>query len=77
MYDELEIGSVIGKGSTGVVLQAIHKPTGTRLALKVSGVVAFLCQVPTTKLLVEKVKGRLPISRGDVGVLMGTGDQYV
>lgn len=37
MYDELEIGNVIGKGSTGVVLQAIHKPTGIKLALKVGG----------------------------------------
>jgi hypothetical protein len=35
MYDELEIGDVIGKGSTGVVIAAKHKPTGTHLALKV------------------------------------------
>ena len=34
-YEDLEIGSVIGKGSTGAVLEAVHKPTGTRLALKV------------------------------------------
>lgn len=34
-YEDLEIGPVIGKGSTGAVLEAVHKPTGTRLALKV------------------------------------------
>lgn len=34
-YEDLEIGQVIGKGSTGAVLEAVHKPTGTRLALKV------------------------------------------
>ena len=34
-YEELEIGEVIGKGSTGAVVEAVHKPTGTRLALKV------------------------------------------
>lgn len=35
-YDELEIGTVIGKGCSSVVLQATHRPTGTPLALKVS-----------------------------------------
>lgn len=35
-YDELEIGNVIGKGCSSVVLQATHRPTGTPLALKVS-----------------------------------------
>jgi len=34
-YEDLEIGAVIGKGATGAVLEAVHKPTGTRLALKV------------------------------------------
>ncbi|EKU20136.1 ser thr kinase [Nannochloropsis gaditana CCMP526] len=37
-YEDLEIGKVIGKGSTGAVLEALHKPTGTRLALKVINV---------------------------------------
>lgn len=35
VYDDLEIGKVIGKGSAGVVLAAVHKPSGLRLALKV------------------------------------------
>ena len=34
-YDELSIGDIIGKGSSSVVLQASHKPTGSPIALKV------------------------------------------
>jgi serine/threonine protein kinase len=34
-YDELEIGEMIGRGSSSVVLQAYHGATGTPLALKV------------------------------------------
>lgn len=35
IYDELEIGAMIGRGSTSVVLHGIHGPTSTPLALKV------------------------------------------
>lgn len=35
MYDELEIGAMIGRGSTSVVLHGIHGPSSTPLALKV------------------------------------------
>ena len=34
-YHELSIGEIIGKGSSSVVLQATHKPTGTPIAMKV------------------------------------------
>ena len=34
-YDEIEIGEMIGRGASSVVLHAIHGPTGTPLALKV------------------------------------------
>lgn len=34
-YEDLQIGEIIGHGSTSVVLQATHGPTGTPLALKV------------------------------------------
>lgn len=34
-YEELEIGTVIGKGCSSVVLQAQHRPSQTPLALKV------------------------------------------
>jgi hypothetical protein len=34
-YEDLEIGDVIGKGCSGIVVAAVHKPTGTPLALKV------------------------------------------
>jgi serine/threonine protein kinase len=34
-YHELLIGDIIGKGSSSVVLQATHKPTGTPIAMKV------------------------------------------
>ena len=35
VYHELSIGEIIGKGSSSVVLQATHKPTGTPIAMKV------------------------------------------
>lgn len=35
VYDELEIGDIIGRGCSSVVLYATHTPTGTPLALKV------------------------------------------
>eukprot|EP00622_Pseudochattonella_farcimen_P006863 FR742734.1.p1 GENE.FR742734.1~~FR742734.1.p1 ORF type:complete len:329 (+),score=29.23 FR742734.1:62-988(+) len=34
-YDELELGEIIGKGSTSMVIKARHTPTGQVLALKV------------------------------------------
>lgn len=33
-YDELEIGQIIGRGSSSVVLHGVHAPTNTSLALK-------------------------------------------
>jgi mitogen-activated protein kinase kinase 1 len=33
-YDELEIGQIIGRGSSSVVLHGVHAPTNTPLALK-------------------------------------------
>lgn len=35
LYEELSIGEMIGRGSSSVVLQGVHAPTGTQLALKV------------------------------------------
>uniref|UniRef100_A0A6V1SQ10 mitogen-activated protein kinase kinase n=1 Tax=Heterosigma akashiwo TaxID=2829 RepID=A0A6V1SQ10_HETAK len=35
VYEELQLGEVIGSGASSVVLQAVHLPTGTPLALKV------------------------------------------
>ena len=35
LYEELVIGDMIGRGSSSIVLQAYHAPTGTPLALKV------------------------------------------
>jgi len=35
VYDEIEIGEMIGRGSSSVVLHGVHGPTGTPLALKV------------------------------------------
>jgi mitogen-activated protein kinase kinase 1 len=35
LYEELIIGEMIGRGSSSVVLQGVHAPTGTQLALKV------------------------------------------
>lgn len=35
LYEELRIGEMIGRGSSSVVLQGVHAPTGTALALKV------------------------------------------
>ena len=35
VYDELEIGHMIGRGACSVVLHGVHAPTGTQLALKV------------------------------------------
>ncbi len=34
-YEDLEIGDMIGRGSSSVVLHGVHSPTGTPLALKV------------------------------------------
>lgn len=34
-YEDLEIGEVLGRGASSVVLHAMHAPTGTLLALKV------------------------------------------
>eukprot|EP01031_Cornospumella_fuschlensis_P027372 gene27372-33062_t len=34
-YEELRIGEMIGRGSSGVVLRGMHGPTGTPLALKI------------------------------------------
>lgn len=34
-YEELVIGEMIGRGCSSVVLRAVHRPTGTPLALKV------------------------------------------
>ena len=34
-YEELVIGDMIGRGSSSIVLQAYHAPTGTPVALKV------------------------------------------
>ena len=36
VYDEIEIGDMIGRGSSSIVLHGVHGPTGTPLALKVS-----------------------------------------
>lgn len=35
VYEEIEIGEMIGRGSSSVVLHGVHGPTGTPLALKV------------------------------------------
>lgn len=35
LYEELIIGEMIGRGSSSIVLQGVHAPTGTQLALKV------------------------------------------
>ena len=35
LYDELEMGDIIGRGASSVVIHGIHAPTGTPLALKV------------------------------------------
>ena len=35
VYDELEMGEIIGRGSSSVVLHGIHAPSGTPLALKI------------------------------------------
>lgn len=35
LYEELRVGELIGRGSTSIVLSAVHAPTKTRLALKV------------------------------------------
>jgi len=35
LYEELEIGELIGRGSTSIVMSATHAPTNTKLALKV------------------------------------------
>jgi serine/threonine protein kinase len=35
LYEELEMGDMIGRGSSSVVLHGVHGPTGTMLALKV------------------------------------------
>lgn len=35
VYEELEMGDMIGRGSSSVVLHGIHGPTGTVLALKI------------------------------------------
>eukprot|EP01035_Chromulina_nebulosa_P018869 gene18869-24655_t len=34
-YDELELGEIIGRGCSSIVIYGIHSPTGTPLALKV------------------------------------------
>ena len=34
-YDQLEIGEMLGRGASSVVLHGYHRPTGTYLALKV------------------------------------------
>jgi len=35
VYEELEMGDMIGRGSSSVVLHGVHGPTGTMLALKI------------------------------------------
>lgn len=35
VYEELQIGETIGRGSSSVVLRGLHTPSGTQLALKV------------------------------------------
>ena len=35
VYEDLELGDMIGRGSSSVVLHGVHAPTGTILALKV------------------------------------------
>lgn len=34
-YDDLELGEIIGRGSSSVVLYGVHNPTKTQLALKI------------------------------------------
>jgi mitogen-activated protein kinase kinase 3 len=34
-YDELDMGDIIGRGSSSIVLHAVHAPTSTPLALKI------------------------------------------
>ena len=42
VYDEIEIGDMIGRGCSSVVLKGVHGPTGTKLALKVPKSLFFL-----------------------------------
>lgn len=35
VYDELDMGDMIGRGSSSVVIHGVHAPTGTPLALKI------------------------------------------
>ena len=35
LYEELEVGPIIGRGASSYVQRATHRPTGTQLALKV------------------------------------------
>ena len=35
VYEELDMGDMIGRGSSSVVLHGVHGPTGTILALKI------------------------------------------
>lgn len=35
VYEELQLGDIIGRGSSSVVIYGVHGPTGTPLALKV------------------------------------------
>ena len=35
VYDEIEMGDMIGRGSSSIVLHGIHSPTNTPLALKI------------------------------------------
>ena len=37
VYEDLEIGDVVGRGCSSVVCRALHKGCNTLLALKVSG----------------------------------------
>ncbi len=37
-FRDLEMGDVIGKGASGVVQRAVHKPSGLQLAIKLIGV---------------------------------------
>ena len=42
VYEEIEIGDIIGRGSSSVVLRGYHAPTETPLALKVMVDVSYL-----------------------------------
>lgn len=35
LYDEIEMGDMIGRGCSSIVLHGVHSPTGTPLALKI------------------------------------------